>query len=79
MLQMNPSWRPGAPCHVGDKLSNIDTPALVIDLDVMDGNRQSLKEIMSNYSDVALRPHAKAHKCPSIAKLQVVTIKRHFI
>ena len=68
---MDPSWKPGAPCCVGDNIKDIDTPALVIDLDVMDYNRQALKDIMEKFPGVAVRPHAKAHKCPMIARLQV--------
>ena len=69
-LIMDPSWRPGVPCRVGDNISDIDTPALVIDLDVMDDNRLALKRIMKEYPNVSVRPHAKAHKCPMIARIQ---------
>ena len=68
---MDPSWTPPAPCRVGDRLRDVDTPALVLDLDKMDANRTSLRNIMAQYPSVAVRPHAKAHKCPPIARLQV--------
>ena len=68
---MDPSWKPPAPCRVGDRLCDVDTPALVIDLDRMDDNRERLREMMSIFPGVAVRPHAKAHKCPQIARLQV--------
>ena len=74
---MDPSWRPRAPCHVGDALRDIDTPVLLIDLDAMDYNRKSLKDVMNDYPGVSVRPHAKAHKSPAIAKMQVALKLKH--
>ena len=58
------------PARIGDPASAIDTPALVLDLDPFERNL----DLMANAArggGVALRPHAKAHKCPEIARLQV--------
>jgi len=58
-----------APARVGDSVEDIDTPALVVDLDPLERNL----DLMANAargSGVALRPHAKSHKCPDIALLQ---------
>jgi len=58
------------PARVGDAVDDIDTPALVVDLDPFERNL----DLMANAArsaGVALRPHAKAHKCPDIADLQI--------
>ena len=51
------------------KYAELDTPALLIDREILMGNI----ERMQRYADaqgVALRPHTKTHKAPYIAKLQ---------
>ena len=51
------------------KISDIDTPALLIDREIVLRNLQK----MQNYADaagVSLRPHTKTHKMPYFAKLQ---------
>ena len=50
--------------------SGIDTPALLIDLDVVEGNARRLGEELSGRG-IALRPHAKTHKSVALARLQV--------
>ena len=58
------------PARPGDSVASIETPALVVDLDPFERN----VELMANAvrgSGLALRPHAKSHKCPDIAKRQV--------
>jgi D-serine deaminase-like pyridoxal phosphate-dependent protein len=58
------------PARPGDSVAAIDTPALVLDLDPFERN----VELMANAtrgSNVALRPHAKSHKCPTIALRQI--------
>ena len=59
-----------APARIGDLLVAIDTPALVVDLDVFEHNLDLMANVMRG-SGLALRPHAKSHKCPDIAKAQV--------
>ena len=51
-------------------LPPIDTPALLIDLDIVDGNLERMQEKANNYG-VALRPHIKTHKIPELALLQM--------
>jgi 3-hydroxy-D-aspartate aldolase len=46
------------------------TPALVVDLDVLERNIAAMAA-HAKKAGVALRPHAKTHKCASIAKLQI--------
>jgi D-serine deaminase-like pyridoxal phosphate-dependent protein len=48
----------------------IDTPALVIDLDAFERNLQRMAEAAAA-AGVRLRPHAKTHKSPIIARLQM--------
>jgi D-serine deaminase-like pyridoxal phosphate-dependent protein len=51
---------------VGRPLSELDTPALLIDLDAFERNLALMSgEIAA--AGVAWRPHAKGHKCPAIA------------
>ncbi len=55
---------------IGDNWQNIDTPALVVDLDNLEHNLTT----MANYAkqqNVRLRPHSKSHKCPAIAHQQI--------
>jgi D-serine deaminase-like pyridoxal phosphate-dependent protein len=50
--------------------SGIDTPALLIDLDVVERNAHGRADELSGRG-VALRPHAKTHKSVALARLQV--------
>jgi D-serine deaminase-like pyridoxal phosphate-dependent protein len=50
--------------------SAIDTPALVVDLEALDRNLATMAARAKAWS-VALRPHAKTHKCSAIARRQV--------
>jgi D-serine deaminase-like pyridoxal phosphate-dependent protein len=61
--------RAGTP-SIGDGVERIDTPALVIDLDAMERNLVAMAGFARAHH-VALRPHAKMHKCAAIAKLQI--------
>ena len=51
-------------------LPPIDTPALLIDLDIVDRNLERMQEKANKYG-VALRPHIKTHKIPELAQLQM--------
>ena len=55
---------------VGLPLSEIDTPALLVDIDTMDRNIAHIAETM-RASGVQWRPHAKGHKTPAIAHRQM--------
>ncbi len=48
----------------------IDTPALLIDYDLMMENLRFMQEKANQYK-VNLRPHTKTHKMPELAKLQM--------
>ena len=54
----------------GDPVDAIDTPALVIDLDAMTRNLDTLARYAAARG-LKLRPHAKTHKCAEIARLQM--------
>jgi 3-hydroxy-D-aspartate aldolase len=48
----------------------LDTPVLCVDLDKLEQNLATMRKKLAP-SKVASRPHAKTHKCPAIAKLQL--------
>jgi D-serine deaminase-like pyridoxal phosphate-dependent protein len=54
----------------GQRLADVDTPALLLDLDAFERNLDRM-QAAANTAGVQLRPHAKAHKCPSVALAQV--------
>jgi D-serine deaminase-like pyridoxal phosphate-dependent protein len=58
-----------APAKVGDRLEDVDTPALILDLDSFEKNLSTLKDVVKDR--VRIRPHAKTHKCPDVAKRQI--------
>ncbi len=58
------------PAQVGAPVDEIDTPALIVDLDAFDHNLAKLADF-ARTAGVRLRPHAKTHKCPAIALKQV--------
>ena len=58
------------PARPGDPVDAIETPALVVDLDALERNLDGLAQAVAA-KGLRLRPHAKAHKTPAIAKLQV--------
>jgi D-serine deaminase-like pyridoxal phosphate-dependent protein len=51
-------------------LYELSTPALVIDLDVVERNLDRMANLCRQQG-VALRPHTKTHKTPEVARLQV--------
>ena len=55
---------------VGVSKWDLDTPALCVDLDKLEQNLATMKAKLAG-TGVATRPHAKTHKCPAIAKLQL--------
>jgi D-serine deaminase-like pyridoxal phosphate-dependent protein len=48
----------------------IDTPALVIDLELLEGNIEKMADFFRG-REAGLRPHIKTHKCPEIASMQL--------
>ena len=51
---------------------DLATPALVIDLDIFERNIARMAEF-ARERNIALRPHAKTHKCAEIARRQIAT------
>lgn len=58
-----------APARIGQRLEDVDTPALVLDLDVFEKNQRTLFDLVRGR--IRVRPHAKTHKCPEVGKRQV--------
>jgi D-serine deaminase-like pyridoxal phosphate-dependent protein len=52
------------------KVTELETPALLIDLDVMERNLARAAEY-ARANDLALRPHTKTHKIPELARRQL--------
>ncbi len=48
----------------------LDTPALVVDLDIMEANLQRMADYTQTYN-LRLRPHTKTHKSPLLARKQI--------
>lgn len=59
----------GAPAEIGMRLEEVDTPALILDLDAFETNLQRLAGAVRGR--VRVRAHAKTHKCPEIGKRQI--------
>src|SRR5229473_6970701 len=59
-----------SPAKVGDRVEDIDTPALVLELDAFERNLRTLAGSVKG-RPVRVRAHAKTHKCPEIAKRQI--------
>lgn len=53
-------------------ISELDTPALLLDLDLLERNIARMADYCSQ-SSIGLRPHIKTHKIPTIAQLQIAT------
>jgi len=58
------------PAAVGMALAEVDTPALLIDLDAFERNLQRMGDFARS-AGVRLRPHSKTHKSPDIAARQI--------
>ena len=52
------------------RFSELDTPAVVVDLDILERNLKEMAEYCSRHG-LSLRPHTKTHKIPDIARMQV--------
>lgn len=55
---------------VGTPAEELDTPALVVDLDILEQNIQTVHSFFKQH-DAKLRPHVEAHRCPAIAHKQL--------
>ena len=54
----------------GVPVSALDTPAVVVYLDVLEANIARMSRL-AREAGVRLRPHTKIHECPEIAKMQI--------
>jgi D-serine deaminase-like pyridoxal phosphate-dependent protein len=54
----------------GTPVDELDTPALIVDLDVVESNIRKMQSWADKHK-VAVRPHAKTHKSPYFARLQM--------
>ena len=52
------------------RIDEVDTPALIVELDALERNLDTMMSATSG-SGVRVRPHAKTHKSPDIARLQI--------
>jgi D-serine deaminase-like pyridoxal phosphate-dependent protein len=52
------------------RVEDLDTPSLLIDLDVLERNVREMAAV-ARAGGVVLRPHTKTHKSPEIARMQV--------
>lgn len=59
-----------SPARPGQPLSEVDTPALLLDLDAFERNLDRMDQTLAGFK-VRVRPHAKSHKCPEIALRQM--------
>jgi 3-hydroxy-D-aspartate aldolase len=58
------------PAEPGMSIDEIDTPALIVDLDAFEANLDHMAALAAA-AGVKLRPHAKTHKSPVIARMQM--------
>ena len=58
--------------EVGVSKWDLDTPCLCVDLDRLETNLDRMQTTVTR-NGIASRPHAKTHKCPAIARLQLAT------
>lgn len=52
------------------KIDDLDTPVLLVDKDALERNVSRMQTLVKK-GKIAYRPHAKAHKSPEIAKIQL--------
>lgn len=59
-----------APATPGMALADVDTPALIVDLDAFEHNLKTMADAVAK-AGVKLRPHAKTHKSPIVGLKQM--------
>jgi len=57
--------------YIGIEKEEIDTPALLIDIDLLEKNIKTVADFYRGKKGSALRPHQKGHRSPMIAKKQI--------
>ena len=55
---------------MGTPVEELDTPVLVVDVDVLDRNIETLHSFFRQ-RDAKVRPHVESHRCPAIAHRQL--------
>ncbi len=55
---------------IGTAVEELDTPALVVDLDALESNIECVHSVFRGTS-VRLRPNVERHRCPAIAHMQL--------
>ncbi len=70
LLMLGGTTMADAPQHEPQTKAEIATPALLVDLDLFEANLRKMAE-HCRQAGVQLRPHAKTHKCPEVARRQV--------
>jgi 3-hydroxy-D-aspartate aldolase len=60
------------PAEIGAPVAEIETPALVLDLDAFERNIAKMAGVAAK-AGMRLRPHAKCHKSPAIALRQIAS------
>lgn len=58
------------PARIGQSVDEVDTPALLVDLDALEANIAHMQSL-ADAAGKALRPHAKSHKSADIALRQI--------
>ena len=56
--------------HIVADEQSLDTPLIAVDLDLLERNIAEMASLAASYG-VSLRPHAKTHKSPHIARMQL--------
>jgi D-serine deaminase-like pyridoxal phosphate-dependent protein len=57
---------------VGKPVEDVETPALIVEVDIMLSNMDKMMGFLRDAgAGVGIRPHAKSHKTPQIARLQM--------
>jgi D-serine deaminase-like pyridoxal phosphate-dependent protein len=67
---MSATMQQGLDDLIGESLECVETPALLIDLDVMEANIRRW-QAAADAAGVAFRPHSKTHKMPAVAERQL--------
>ena len=62
----------GEVSELGVSVWDLDTPALVVDLDALEANIETMQRTVGR-NGITSRPHAKTHKTPAIAHMQLET------
>jgi D-serine deaminase-like pyridoxal phosphate-dependent protein len=65
-------WREGGACTgpagAGRRVADLDTPALLVDLDALERNVATMRRVIVSEAGVGWRPHTKGIKTPALAR-----------